>query len=222
MDNYLKRLFRRLSRRYRSTPPGGSIVQATPYFYMDSTAQMRDYYRLEKKREIVPLKKFVSTGSIMHGQIEGKLTEDGIIQVIGQSIDDRKVIFTMDKEKLTIDSKRGSHVKKTLTRLAEREGLELVVSTPKVRALPGINIVFWKFKNREEVDDSELVSKAQPDVDAKTAEMPTVNDASQDVVSSMQEYVRAHQERMIQAQQIQQRWTTRASSIVLNDAEIPF
>lgn len=82
------------------------------------------------------------------------------LRVMGQEIRDWTVMFLLDNRRITIHNKRSKHLIPLLTKLGEREGLELdlVDDYPN---LPdgGAKVAFWKFNNPKEVDDKQLLDR---------------------------------------------------------------
>lgn len=120
---------------------------------------MTDLQR-RRKREKDEVERFINSGS---SEQDKYVDESGTLMVNGYDMGDTHVLFTMNKDVITAQEKRTKHLKPLLTKLAKREGLELVLlDTPPEPISGGRQIVYYTFKNQEEVDDTGLVTVTQP------------------------------------------------------------
>lgn len=112
------------------------------------------------KWELDHLESLIQTGTSR--KLELYMLPDNTLMVHGKHFDGGSVMFLLDSEKITVQNERSKHLVPLLRRLAEREGLTLNLVDEYTDIPEGIKVAFWKFNNREEVDDSKIVLKAQP------------------------------------------------------------
>lgn len=101
-------------------------------------------------------KEFMATG--MSNEIEMFLTRKKELFVYGQTTMHGDKVCVITPRLIKASKTRAKHLKKLLTALARREGLELSM-VDELPELPDNStpVMCWKWKVREEVDDSKLL-----------------------------------------------------------------
>jgi hypothetical protein len=164
MDNGLRALFRRVSRQHRPV----QLARPAPnyrtlrYAFMDEDFDRAAHTREVKRGERKTFEQFINTG--IPGDLGLYLTKHGTIQVIGEPVQNNRVLMSFNKQSITANATRANHIKPMLVELARREKLKLNLTNDNIEVRDGIAIAFWAFKEPKEVDDTQLVNKAQPNV----------------------------------------------------------
>lgn len=105
--------------------------------------------------EKVEVERFINTGAT---NLDVFGYPDGTLAVFGNRDFGPNLLFKLDKTTIVAKSDNAKAVKELLAILAKREGLALkFVKTLRVGS-SGKKVSYYAFKNRPEVDDSELVS----------------------------------------------------------------
>jgi hypothetical protein len=117
----------------------------------------REHEKEEKKN----LEELMETGS---SRFDKYAHENGKLYVTGRRFDGGSVMCVIDRQTITAHPERSKHLKTLLGKLAKREGLELIwdEKAPDEVRSPARKVVYWAFKNRPVVDDSDLVNVNTP------------------------------------------------------------
>jgi len=108
-----------------------------------SLAQRREW---EKEQ----LERLIRTG---RSELTLGLCEDQLV-VKGETINTRKTMFILSKTTLTAWARRTRHLTELLARLAELEGVKLVLQEEILGTTNETTIRYWQF--RHDLDDTEL------------------------------------------------------------------
>lgn len=84
------------------------------------------------------------------------------LQVSGKRFEGERKMFLLDSEQITAHNIRSKHLIPLLRRLARDEGLAFNLVDEYPHSEKTIKVAFWQFKNRREVDDSDIVLRAEP------------------------------------------------------------
>lgn len=182
MDRGLRALYRRISRQYRPVQVRNAASMSSLSFYYDEYPGAQT--RRVKAEEKPQFEQFMRTG--VPDNLGIYLTQEGLVEVIGERVQESRVLCTIGKTSITANAVRSNHIMKLLEQLADREKLKLNIVQQTLDVTEGIAIAFWAFKKKEEVDDKDLVSKAKPRVraipvvDEEMSEQQRVNQQMRD------------------------------------------
>lgn len=126
-----------------------------------SDSSIRKYLTAEKNY----IKRFMATGTFEQDSLY--LTIDGAerLTIWGQEFGVGNLICTLDQNHLYVSTKRGTHLISLLEKLAAREGYEIeITDSVSVDSDTLVGVAYWNFNNREEIDDTELVSVTKANV----------------------------------------------------------
>lgn len=141
------------------TIPGETVARRASRSISEMLGREPSQLMQRRKNEKEEVERFIETGASEQTKY---VDESGTLFVLGYDMGETHILFTLDGEAITAQEKRSKHLKPLLTKLAKREGLELrFIDTPPEFA-GGTEVLYYAFKNRGEVDDTQLVTVSQP------------------------------------------------------------
>lgn len=121
--------------------------------------------KAKKKDEQLWLDEFIDTG--VPKCLSAYTNKRGHLAVRSpNSIDSTNMLFYVIGKQLLLSKPRTTHLMARFKRLAEREALDIEFVSADPQIITRIPVAFWKWKELGVIDDTKLVTMAQPYLDA--------------------------------------------------------